>query len=190
MTHSLDTDTCIGVVRQRPGMVQRLSQVAPTDCAVSMVTVYELFCGVEKAQDQAKERQKVQRFVSAIVELPLDRAAAETAARIRGDLERQGQLIGPYDLLIADLGFAGRQGQRKSLCAEFCTAVEGAEKLFEPGQQGLTVTLDGRVGEFAEVFDLADQVSQAELDEHAALAGVFAIGPPKVSPQAALEVLT
>jgi hypothetical protein len=67
--------------------------------------------------------------------------------------------------------------------------VEGVEKLFEPGQQGLTVTLDGKVGEFAEVFDFVDQVSQAELDPHATWAGVFAIGPPKVSPQAALEVL-
>lgn len=82
-------------------MVQRLSQLAPTDCAVSMVTVYELFRGVVKAQDPAKERQKVERFVSAIIELPLDRGAAETAARIRADLERQGQSIGPYDLLIA-----------------------------------------------------------------------------------------
>jgi hypothetical protein len=35
VTHLLDTDTCIGVLRQRPGMVQRLNQVAPTDCAVS-----------------------------------------------------------------------------------------------------------------------------------------------------------
>jgi len=41
-----------------------------------MVTVYELFCGVEKAQDPAKERQKVGRSVSAVIELPLDRAAA------------------------------------------------------------------------------------------------------------------
>ena len=106
MTHLLDTDTCIGVLRQRPGMVQRLSQLAPTDCAVSMVTVYELFCGVEKAQDPTKERQKVERFVSAVIELPLDRAAAETAARIRGELERQGQSIGPYDLLIAGQAIA------------------------------------------------------------------------------------
>jgi len=101
MTHLLDTDTCIGVLRQRAGMVQRLSQLAPTECAVSMITVYELFCGVEKARDPAAERQKVQRFVAAIVELSFDRAAAEAAARIRADLERQGQLIGPYDLLIA-----------------------------------------------------------------------------------------
>jgi hypothetical protein len=30
VTHLLDTDTCIGVLRQRPGMVQRLNQVAPS----------------------------------------------------------------------------------------------------------------------------------------------------------------
>jgi DNA-binding transcriptional MocR family regulator len=30
MTHLLDTDTCIGVLRQRTGMVQKLSQLAPT----------------------------------------------------------------------------------------------------------------------------------------------------------------
>ena len=88
-------------------MVQRLSQLAPADCAVSMITVYELFCGVEKAQHAANERQKVERFVSTIIELPLDRAAAETAARIRADLERQGQPIGPYDLLIAGQALAG-----------------------------------------------------------------------------------
>jgi tRNA(fMet)-specific endonuclease VapC len=101
MTHLLDTDTCIGVLRQRPGMVQRLSQIAPTDCAVSMVTVYELFCGLARALDPANERQKVERFVSAIIEMPLDRAGAEAAANIRAELERQGTPIGPYDLLIA-----------------------------------------------------------------------------------------
>ena len=107
MTHLLDTDTCIGVLRQRPGMVQRLSQVAPTDCAVSMITVYELFCGVEKAQDPTKERQKVERLISAIIELPLDRAGAEAAANIRAELERQGTPIGPYDLLITGQAVAG-----------------------------------------------------------------------------------
>ena len=97
MTHLLDTDTCIGVLRQRPGMVDRLNQIAPTDCAVSMVTVYELFCGLARAQDPARERQKIERFLSAIITLPLDHAGAEAAANIRADLERQGMPIGPYD---------------------------------------------------------------------------------------------
>ena len=107
MTHLLDTDTCIGVLRQRPGMVQRLSQIAPTDCAVSMVSVYELFCGLAKAQDPAKERQKVERLLSVINELPLDRAGAEAAANLRAQLERQGTPVGPYDLLIAGQALAG-----------------------------------------------------------------------------------
>jgi len=106
VTHLLDSDTCSGVLRQRPGMVQRLSQLAPTNCAVSMVTVYELFCGVEKAQNPASERRKVERFVSAIIELPLARAAAEAAARIRAELERQGRPSGPYDLLTAGQSLA------------------------------------------------------------------------------------
>ena len=88
MTHLLDTDTCIGVLRQRPGMVQRLSQIAPTDCAVSMVTVYELFCGLARALDPAKERQKVERFIFVIVELPPDLAGAEAAANIHAELSR------------------------------------------------------------------------------------------------------
>ena len=107
MTHLLDTDTCIGVLRQRPGMVQRLSQFTPTDCAVSMITVFELFCGLAKAQDPAKERQKVERFISAIIELPCARAGAEAAAKIRAELERRGTPIGPYDLLIAGQALAG-----------------------------------------------------------------------------------
>jgi len=101
MTHLLDTDTCIGILRQRPGMVARLSHMSPSDCGVSEVTVYELFCGVGGAQDPVRERQKVDRFLSVIVELPFDRAAAEAAARIRTDLEQKGMVIGPYDLLIA-----------------------------------------------------------------------------------------
>jgi len=81
--------------------VPRLNQVSPSDCAVSAVTVYELFCGVEKAQNPISERQKVELFLSVIAELPFDRAAAETAARIRVELEKKGTPIGPYDILIA-----------------------------------------------------------------------------------------
>lgn len=48
----------------------------------------------------------MERFVSTIIELPFDRAAAQSAARIRAELERQGTPIGPYDLLIAGQALA------------------------------------------------------------------------------------
>ena len=107
MAYLLDTDTCIGVLRQRRGMVERMSRLVPADCAVSMVTVYELFCGLGKAHDPAKERQKIERFLAAIIELPLDRSSAGAAGKVRVKLERQGNPIGPYDLLIAGQALAG-----------------------------------------------------------------------------------
>lgn len=101
MTHLLDTDICVEVLRNRLPAIARLQLLSPVDCAVSTITVYELFCGVEKSRNPAVELEKVQRLVSAVIELPFDRAAVESAAKIRVDLERQGTVIGPYDLLIA-----------------------------------------------------------------------------------------
>lgn len=66
-----------------------------------MVTVYELFCGIEKTREPATERLKVTRLLAVVNELPFDRDSAEIAARIRMELERAGRPIGPYDLLIA-----------------------------------------------------------------------------------------
>ena len=82
-------------------MAEKLNRLAPADVAVSMVTVYELFCGVAKSAAPDRDRAKVERFISAIAELPLERAAAQMAAEVRAELERQGTVIGPYDLLIA-----------------------------------------------------------------------------------------
>src|ERR1044072_8341621 len=99
MTHLLDTDSCIGVLRQKPGYIQRLTALSPGDVAISAITTYELFCGVEKARDPAVERAKVERFISAIVELQLDRLTIQKAAQLRANLENQGMTIGPYDLM-------------------------------------------------------------------------------------------
>jgi tRNA(fMet)-specific endonuclease VapC len=97
----LDTDTCVGVLRGHASVVGQIGRMRPGDCGVSVVSVYELFCGVEQARSPERERIKVQRFLAELAEVPLDRMACEKAATIRANLERQGLPIGPYDLLIA-----------------------------------------------------------------------------------------
>jgi predicted nucleic acid-binding protein len=55
----LDTNTCIAVMRNHPTAVRRLAAVAPGDCAVSTITGFELYTGVEKCAHPARERTKV-----------------------------------------------------------------------------------------------------------------------------------
>ena len=88
-------------MRNHPKVVQHLSAVSPGDCAISTITSYELYTGVEKCAQPVRERAKVDRLLKTVRELEFAAGAALEAARIRAALEAQGQIIGPYDLLLA-----------------------------------------------------------------------------------------
>lgn len=103
----LDTNTCIAVMRAHSGAVQRLAAVAPGDCAISTVTAYELYTGVEKCAMPSQERNKVELLLATVCETPFDADAARESARVRALLESQGQRIGPYDILLAGQALAG-----------------------------------------------------------------------------------
>jgi tRNA(fMet)-specific endonuclease VapC len=102
----LDTNTCIAVMRNHVMAVKRMAAVPPGECAVSTVTSYELFTGVEKCANPAKERAKVDLLLKTVAELPFESKAAKEAGRIRSLLEAQGRPIGPYDLLLAGQALA------------------------------------------------------------------------------------
>lgn len=97
----LDTNVCIAVMRGHERAVARLSATPPADCAVSVVTAYELFTGVAKCREPERERAKVVRLLTAMSVLSFDEPAAKRAAEVRAQLESAGQVNGPYDLLIA-----------------------------------------------------------------------------------------
>jgi tRNA(fMet)-specific endonuclease VapC len=101
MQYLLDTNTCIDVMRNHPHVVNRMSALAPGDCAISTITSYELYTGIAKCAAPDKEQAKVELLLKTVIELPLDQAAAREAGRIRGLLESHGEMIGPYDLLLA-----------------------------------------------------------------------------------------
>jgi len=101
MPYLLDTNTCIGVMRAHARIVQRLAAVGPGDCAISTITTYELYTGIEKCANPARERGKVERLLSLVQQLCFGVDAAKEAGRVRAVLESQGQTIGPYDILLA-----------------------------------------------------------------------------------------
>jgi tRNA(fMet)-specific endonuclease VapC len=88
-------------MRHHTLVLQRMAAVPPTDCAISSITSYELFTGVEKCADPAKELAKVNLLQATVSELVFDAEAAREAGRIRALLESQGCMIGAYDVLLA-----------------------------------------------------------------------------------------
>jgi len=107
LRYLLDTNTCIALMRSHPKVVQRMAAVPPGACAISAITGYELYTGVEKCSNPAKERAKVDLLLKTVQHLLFDFGAAEQAARIRALLESQGQPIGPYDVLLAGQALSG-----------------------------------------------------------------------------------
>lgn len=101
MRFLLDTNTCIAAMRHNALVVKRMAGTTPGDCAISTITSYELYTGIAKCADPTKELSKVDLLLATVHQLAFDAAAARDAGRIRGFLESQGCMIGPYDILLA-----------------------------------------------------------------------------------------
>ena len=101
MRYLLDTNTGIAAMRHLAPVLQRPAAVAPDDCAISSITTYELYTGIEKCADPTKELAKVDVLLATVSELVFDGQAAREAGRIRALLESLGCMIGPYDVLLA-----------------------------------------------------------------------------------------
>lgn len=97
----LDTNLCIRVLRDRPqGLRPRFNAEAGALC-ISTIVLAELLHGAGKSAKPIENRRDVERFAARLDMLAFDAEAAAHAAEIRTALERRGQAIGAYDLLIA-----------------------------------------------------------------------------------------
>lgn len=106
MIYLLDTNVCIAAMRGNARVVQRLAVRRPEDCAVSMVSVFELFAGVFRCADPEGEGKKVLAFLQPFHLLPFDWDSALKTAEIRCQLEKGGNRIGPYDLQLGGQAIA------------------------------------------------------------------------------------
>jgi tRNA(fMet)-specific endonuclease VapC len=97
----LDTNLCIRVLRDRPAPLRvRFNQAAET-LAISTIVLTELLHGAAKSARPIENQREVERMAARLTVLAFDAEAAAHAADIRARLERQGQTIGGYDVLIA-----------------------------------------------------------------------------------------
>lgn len=98
----LDTNICIYIIKQRPPEVfARFREYAVGDIVISSITVAELQCGAERSEKPERNQQAINQFLLPLTVLDFDHAAAIAYGRCRATLEKQGQPIGPLDMLIA-----------------------------------------------------------------------------------------
>ena len=102
MLHAmLDSDTCIRVLRDRSKAIGVRFKAEIDHLSISMVVLHELHHGALKSDRPQLHLQKLENFCSHLTVCNFDEAAAIHAADIKLVLGRQGNLIGPNDLLIA-----------------------------------------------------------------------------------------
>jgi tRNA(fMet)-specific endonuclease VapC len=101
LRYLLDTNLCIRVLRDRPKAVRDRFNLEADGLCISTIVLSELLHGAAKSDRPEHNRREVERFAARLDVLAFDEAAAAHAADIRATLERQGQPIGGYDLLIA-----------------------------------------------------------------------------------------
>lgn len=97
----LDTNLCIRVLRDRPPALRDRFNAEADGLCISTIVLTELLHGAAKSARPDANRREVERFAARLEVLSFDADAAGHAADIRASLERRGQTIGGYDVLIA-----------------------------------------------------------------------------------------
>jgi tRNA(fMet)-specific endonuclease VapC len=98
----LDTSVCVELLRGRLPHVRARARLVPIDeIAVSTISLAELLYGAAKSSNPARHETILAEFLAPIAILLFDMDAAKAYARVRADLTKVGQPIGPLDMLIA-----------------------------------------------------------------------------------------
>lgn len=96
----VDSDVVIDHLHSRPGQSSTLLEVAEEhELGIASVTLFE----VERGLSSTTQCERFQRVLAAATFLPLDEAAARSAALIAYDLDRRGQKLDVADALIAGI---------------------------------------------------------------------------------------
>jgi len=88
------------VIKNRPAELhQQLNRLAEQIC-ISVITLAELYYGVEKSSRRSQNLQAVEQFTARLETLPFSVEAAAHYGQVRAELEGDGKPAGPHDMLI------------------------------------------------------------------------------------------
>ncbi len=103
LRYMLDTN-----IKDRPtGLRERFNSLADQLC-ISAVTLGEMIYGAEKSARPVENLLVVEQFAARLDVLPFAEKAAVHYGQLRAELERAGQPVGAYDMMIG--GHARSEG--------------------------------------------------------------------------------
>jgi len=107
MTYLLDTCVISDFVKGMPATLKRIKETSPDLIVVSAISRMEIEYGLNLNPERARKIVPVlQAFLASIRVLPFSDTDAQVAGTIRAVLQRQGNPIGSYDVLIAGTALA------------------------------------------------------------------------------------
>jgi predicted nucleic acid-binding protein len=104
LRYLIDTDWVIHYLNGRDDIVRRLDELQPEGLGVSVISLAELYEGIDYSTHPEGNEQDLHDFLRGVNVLGIDEEACKIFGRERGRLRKAGQLIGDFDLLIAATG--------------------------------------------------------------------------------------
>ena len=102
MNYLIDTNICIYLMNEKPlKVIEKFKNTEIGQIGISTITVSELKYGVAKSKYQKQNSKRLEEFLIPFEILPYDETASNYYGMIRFQLESEGKVIGPLDMLIA-----------------------------------------------------------------------------------------
>ena len=98
----LDTNICIFAINKRPvNVLETIKKKSKSGIYISSLTVAELEYGVENSNYIEDNRIALLKFLSIFNVLNFDDMDAAPYGKLKTKLKKNGQIIGPIDMLLA-----------------------------------------------------------------------------------------
>ena len=99
--YMLDTNTVSHLIKEHPAVAKHVVAAPMASLCISAITEGELLFGLAKRPDAKRLHLAVREFLRRVDVLPWSSAIAQRYGTVRANLERQGKMLAPFDLLIA-----------------------------------------------------------------------------------------
>ncbi len=102
MKYFLDTNICIYFLKGLfPALIEQFQTKTPEEIKIASIVKAELLLGAFKSKNPSKTEKIVKEFLLPYTIISFDDEASIIYSKIRGSLEKKGQVIGPNDLILA-----------------------------------------------------------------------------------------